>query len=108
MTTPDLINGIYESLGGLFISLSILKLHKDKLVRGVSFWPILFYQSWGCWNLYFYSAINCPLSWYGGIGVTIANTTWLIQMLYYLRKEKKNPDYEASLLAASPAHPQGY
>jgi hypothetical protein len=88
MITTDLINGCYECLGGLFISFSIVRLYKDKIVRGVSFWPVLFFQTWGIWNLIFYPSVECWLSFYGGLCVTTANTIWLIQMFYYIHREK--------------------
>ena len=44
---PDLINGTFESIGGGFISLSVRTLHKQKIVRGVSWVHVAFFSSWG-------------------------------------------------------------
>lgn len=85
----DLVNGIYEFMGAPFIFMSILKLFKDKKVRGVSWIHVLFFSSWGYWNLYYYPHLNQWCSFAGGVCLVIANTIWLFQIFYYLAKEKK-------------------
>ena len=89
MNYPDIINGIFELCGGLFILKSILKLNKDKEVKGVHWIHAAFFACWGYWNLFYYPYLEQWISFIGGIGVVTANTIWLGQMIYYLRKEKK-------------------
>ncbi len=84
--TPDIINGLFECLGGIFITLSIIKLHKDKSVRGVSLYPVAFFSVWGYWNLYFYPSLGQWWSFWGGIGVVVMNTIWLGQLIYYSKR----------------------
>jgi hypothetical protein len=86
---PDLINGLFEFLGGVLICLSIYKLHKQKIVRGVSPLPVAFFALWGYWNLLYYPSLHQWFSFFGGLVVVTANTIWVIQMYYYLRKEKR-------------------
>lgn len=86
--TPDTINGLFEGVGAILMTLNILRLHRDKLVRGVHWSPVLFWTAWGLWNLYYYSAIEQPLSWRGGACLVAANAVWLAQMIYYLRRER--------------------
>lgn len=90
MSLPDIINGTYESCGAIFILTSILKLYKDKKVRGIHWVHTAFFTSWGYWNLYYYPHLNQWISFLGGIGIVIANSIWLFQIIYYLRKEKLN------------------
>ncbi len=83
----DLINGIFESLGALFIMLSVFKLGREKLVRGVSYWHISFFMMWGFWNLFYYPSL---FQWYsvtGGAFLVAANIVYVVQLLYYTRKE---------------------
>jgi len=89
MTLPDTINGIFELFGGLFILLSIIKLHKDKKVKGISWLAVVFFTLWGYWNLYYYPHLGQTVSFWGGIGVVTMNTIWLGQMGWYIRKENK-------------------
>lgn len=89
MTLPDLINGLFESAGGFFISLSIVKLYREKLVRGVSWVHAAFFSTWGLWNLYFYPHLDQWMSFYGGAFLVAANATWLGQIWYYLRAERE-------------------
>lgn len=89
MLTPDLINGIFEFGGSLLIWRSIWLLYHQKIVRGVSAWPTSFFALWGYWNLYYYPHLDQWLSFSGGISIVTANTIWVVQMVYYLWKEKK-------------------
>jgi uncharacterized membrane protein YfcA len=84
----DNINGVFEAVGGLFIFLNVLKLHKDKKVRGVSWVSIVFFTLWGYWNLIFYPAIGQMTSTLFAGLTALVNTAWLAQILYYNRKER--------------------
>lgn len=88
MTIPDLINGLFESAGGFFILLSVIRLHREKKVRGVSWLTTAFFASWGYWNLFFYPHLDQWLSFAGGAFLVAVNTAWLAQMIYYIRAER--------------------
>ncbi len=85
---PDQINGCFEVVAGLLLTLNVIRLHRDKQVRGVHIVPIAFMAIWGFWNLYFYPYIGAPWSFVGGIVVVVVNTVWVGQMIYYKNKEK--------------------
>jgi hypothetical protein len=84
---PDVVNGTYEGIGGFFIWLSVRKLHREKIVRGVSWVHVAFFGSWGYWNLYYYPHLDQWISFAGGVGITLMNTIWFGQMVYYLHRE---------------------
>jgi ABC-type arginine/histidine transport system permease subunit len=85
---PDTINGTFETLGGFAILLSVIRLHQQKIVRGVS-WPhTAFFTTWGLWNFWFYSGLSQWFSLCGGIFLSSVNAVWLCQILYYQRKER--------------------
>ncbi|KKM84715.1 hypothetical protein LCGC14_1296400 [marine sediment metagenome] len=84
----DYVNGTFEALGGVFIFLNVLKLHKDKKVRGVSTAAIGFFTTWGFWNLLYYPAIGQIASACAAGIVALVNLVWLGQIFYYNRKEK--------------------
>jgi len=88
MSWQDLVNGVYEFMGAPFILMSILQLHKDKKVKGVSWIHVAFFSSWGYWNLYYYPHLNQWCSFLGGLFLVLTNTFWLGQIVYYLRKDK--------------------
>lgn len=87
MNIPDVINGCFEFFGAPFIFLSILKLHKDKQVKGISWVHAIFFTLWGFWNLYYYPHLEQFISFAGGIAIVTANTIWLCQLIYYKQKE---------------------
>lgn len=89
--SPDIVTGMFEIGGMFFISLSIIQLYKDKVVRGVSWMHVAFFSTWGFWNLFYYPHLEQWWALAGGIGIVSANTTWLMQLLYYLYKEAHEP-----------------
>lgn len=86
--SADLVNGLFELFGSFFLALNVLRLHRDKQVKGVNWMATAFFMAWGYWNLYFYPAVGALLSFYGGVAIVIVNTAWLGQMVYYIRKER--------------------
>jgi hypothetical protein len=86
MSTPDLINGAFELLGGGFVAFSITRLHREKSVAGVSWIHIGFFTAWGFWNLYFYPNLGQWLSFAGGVLLIVFNAIWLGQLIYYGRR----------------------
>lgn len=84
----DPINALFEMCGGAFVFLNILKLNKDKKVRGVSIVAITFFTVWGFWNTGYYHVIGQTVSGLVAVPIALANSVWLIQMIYYNRKER--------------------
>jgi len=89
MTIADFINGMFELCGGLFILNNCFRIHKDKMVKGISILSTVFFCSWGYWNLYFYPSLNQWISFCGGLLIVLTNTWWVIAALYYTHKNKK-------------------
>ena len=89
MTIQDITNGSYESLGGIFIWLSVIKLYKDKQVHGVSLLTVFFFTTWGIWNCYYYPFLGQMASFAGGVFTVTANVVWLSLMIYYTYKNKE-------------------
>ena len=90
MAWQDFLNGSFELAGGLFILLSVIKLYKDKKVRGISYVHVGYFTAWGYWNIYYYPYLNQWISFIGGLSVVLINTLWLGQIIYYTIMEKKN------------------
>lgn len=85
MTAPDLINGAFECFGGVAVFQSILKLRKDKKVAGVAWQHILFFLSWGLWNLFYYPHLGQWASFVGGVGVVAANTAYILMLWHFTK-----------------------
>ncbi len=85
----DMINGTLEFAGGLFILLSVVKLHRDKIVRGVSLVHASFFSVWGYWNLFYYPHLDQWMSFAGGVFIVATNTVWIIQLLYWTDVERR-------------------
>lgn len=70
---PDLINGTFEALGGVFIHGHCRAVLRDKAVAGVSIISTVFFTAWGIWNLWYYPSLNQMASFYAGVFLVLAN-----------------------------------
>ena len=89
MDWADIINGVLETAGGGFITFSVIKLHQDKIVRGVSWVHAGFFAGWGYWNLFYYPHLDQWMSFAGGVFIVATNTVWLGQLLYWTSVERR-------------------
>lgn len=83
--SPDVVNSLFEFLGGFFIFLSVLRLYKDKMVRGISVVHVTFFWLWGVWNVFYYPYLDQTMSFIGALMVLAMNSTWTGMLLYYTR-----------------------
>jgi predicted membrane channel-forming protein YqfA (hemolysin III family) len=88
--TPDLINGIFELAGSLFILNHCKVLYKHKMVRGVSLLSTFWFLIWGCWNVYYYPHLEQPISTIGGISLMASNLMYVLMIIYYKRNDKND------------------
>lgn len=84
--SPDLVNGSLEFVGSGMLWANVRRLSHDKIVRGVTWYATSFFMFWGWWNLYYYPALGQWWSFAGGVSIVIANTVWLGQIVYYIRR----------------------
>jgi len=89
MNTQDLINGLFEFFGGVLSWMNVFQLIKDKSIRGIHWFPPLFFTTWGFWNLYYYPHLHQWVSFCGGLMVTLENIVWVSLMIKF-KNESKN------------------
>lgn len=87
----DIVNGIFEIIGGLFILNHCRVLYKDKQVKGVSVLSTVVFTLWGFCNLYFYPSLNQMISFVGGVIMVIANTLYVGMLIHYSRDKFRQP-----------------
>lgn len=88
MKTPDVINGMFEIGGGLAILLSIIKLMRDRQVRGFHWGQLAFYTLWGLWNTFYYPHLDQWWSFMGGMFVVYMNSLYLGMIARCLWEER--------------------
>lgn len=77
MLTPDTINGLFEAGGAVMTWSNFATYCREREVKGV-YWPgQAFWVAWGLWNLIYYTALDQPLSFLGGIALTGGSAAWL-------------------------------
>jgi hypothetical protein len=95
--TNDMINGLWELCGSLFLFRNSQMLWRDKMVKGVSILPTIYFFGWGIWNLFWYPSLHQFYSFMGGITIMAANCLWIVLMLYFkflYKPEIKQPEPE--------------
>jgi hypothetical protein len=77
MMTPDHVNGCFELAGAVLTWKNFAVYCRERSVSGV-YWPGTgFWVAWGLWNLLYYTALDQPLSFLGGIALTGGSAAWL-------------------------------
>jgi len=79
----DFINGSFEIVGSIANLLNVVQLYKDKMVRGVRVFPVVFFSAWGLWNLYYYPSLDQWMSFVGGLFIVLVNLIWIGLALKY-------------------------
>ena len=87
--SPDVINGLFELLGGLLCWLNVKQILKEKRVAGINIWVQAFFSAWGFWNLYYYPTLGQWYSFGGGIFLALGNTVWVWLAYKYTRRQCK-------------------
>lgn len=84
--TPDIVNALFECAGSAFTWMNVYRVYKDKGYAGIYLPAIMFFFSWGVWNLYFYPHLGQWWSFIAGCSLALANVSWVTVMLVYGRK----------------------
>lgn len=86
MISGDLVNGLFEAGGSLCIWSNVHRLWKDRQVKGTNWWAVLFFWSWGLWNLWYYPSLDQWLSFWAGAALQLGNFAWLGMLLWIVTK----------------------
>lgn len=81
--TPDLINGLFEAVGGASVWMHAFAALRAKQIKGVSLWAVIFMTLWGFWNLFYYPHLRQWWSFAGGLVIVTGNIAWLYAMRKY-------------------------
>ena len=80
--TPDLVNGLFEFGGAAMLYLNVRALWRDRIIAGVHWGPVVFWTTWGFWNLFYYPHLDQWWSFAGGVAVVAMNTAWLVLLVW--------------------------
>jgi hypothetical protein len=89
--TLDFINSFgFELVSCIFLSLNIIALYRDKVVKGLSLLSAGFYATWACWNVFYYFHLDQPASFWVAIPVAVLTTWWIVLAWWYRHTNKLN------------------
>ena len=83
MLLADFMLASFEVGSAIFGLGNIKAIRRDKKIAGVWWQQTAYYMGWGVCNLYIYAAASLPLSWWGGIAITVVNAVWLAHVFHY-------------------------
>lgn len=86
---PDLINGLFEGVGALFMFRSVRQILKDKQLKGFCWSTCAFFGCWSLYNLFFYPHLNQWASTTGAALMAVANSTYVFLVIYYRHQDHK-------------------
>lgn len=86
--TGDMVNGLFEVGGACFLLLNVRALWRDRSLQGVHWAPVVFFQLWGLFNLWFYPAHGLLWSFIGGVAIVAVNTAWLLLLAWIVLAPK--------------------
>jgi Kef-type K+ transport system membrane component KefB len=82
----DIVNAVFEFGMACALTLNLYRLWRDKQVRGISLWGVVWPTMWGYWNLYYYPSLGQTASFIAGVFVVATNTSWVLLALKYKRQ----------------------
>lgn len=88
---PDLVNAAFEVFAAFVASLNVRQILKDKEVKGVSVWPVIFFILWGIWNLFYYPHLDQIWSGIAAGAMVAVNCVWLYLVIKYRSKNDVHP-----------------
>lgn len=83
--SPDAVNATFLFGGGVLLWINVYRLLRDKKVAGVSFWPALWFASWGVWDCYYFPHLNQWWSFVSSALAVLPNAAWLFLYWKYRR-----------------------
>jgi hypothetical protein len=81
--TPDIFNALFEATGATLTFMNAIAVYRAKGYAGITIPAMLFFTSWGGWNLYYYPHMDQWVSFCAGVALFVANISWLSLALYY-------------------------
>lgn len=84
MTFPDLINALFEGTGAAAAGLNVRQILRDKQARGFHIGSVLFFTSWGGWNVWYYPWLHQYASLVAAATLFAVNLLYTGLVLYYL------------------------
>jgi len=84
----DFVNALFLLGATLFMGLNIIQLYKDKMVRGVSVWPFVYFLLWNLYSLYYLVHLNQLVSFVLELFFMAVSLFYVCQIMHYKKMEK--------------------
>ena len=84
----DFITSLFQAGAVLFLLLNVRQLWRDKELKGISLWMILYFTLWGYWGIYMFWDLKQYWSMLTNIGIAGAYTVWIGLAAFYKVKNR--------------------
>lgn len=88
--TSDMINAVFEGSGALLTAMNTRRVYTDKGHAGIYVPAVVFFFSWGGWNLWFYPSLGQMWSFVAGAALFAANLAWVSMLVWYGPVQKRD------------------
>jgi hypothetical protein len=78
----DWVNSLFCLGGAVFILFSILKVRRDKQIKGISWAHVIFFHAWGWWNLFFFAMIGEKFAFACAVVLVVTEAVWINELLH--------------------------
>jgi hypothetical protein len=85
---PDIIAGLINGVDGIFVWSNVYRLYRDKCVRGVNWFPSVYFTLSTLYGTYFLYHLNARYAFIGLSISTAAKFVWMILASIYIHKER--------------------
>ena len=85
----DAITSLFQIGAIVFLIINILQLNKDKELKGINIWMIIYFTVWSYWSIYMYVELDQFLSALMSIGIAVAYTIWLFLAWFILAASRR-------------------
>jgi hypothetical protein len=79
----DIINAFFPFVGAGLVALNIKQLYNDKEVKGIHWFPPLFFYTGQAWGVYFFYSLGQYYSFVGASILLSVSMVWYTMMIYY-------------------------
>lgn len=85
----DAITSLFQIGAIAFLIVNIVQLNKDRELKGVNIWMIIYFTVWAYWSIYMYVELDQFLSALMSIGIAVAYTIWLFLAWFILAASRR-------------------
>lgn len=99
LASLDLSNAFFEGVGAILTWTNVMRIRRDREVKGIDWRVTAFWSAWGVWNVGYYDSVGHPLSMWAGAFLAAGNVCWVLHAVHYTRRRAEQRIQNMRVLA---------